>query len=36
MEDRIILLGYQKNLKSIYGISDLFVLPSLNEGLPVC
>ena len=25
-----------KNLKSIYGISDLFVLPSLNEGLPVC
>lgn len=36
MEDCIILLGYQKNLKNIYGISDLFVFPSHNEGLPVC
>lgn len=36
MEKQIILLGYQKNLKSIYGISDLFILPSINEGLPVC
>lgn len=36
MEDYIILLGYQKDLRSIYGISDLFVLPSHNEGLPVC
>lgn len=36
MERQIILLGYQTDLKSIYGISDLFILPSLNEGLPVC
>lgn len=36
MEDQIFLLGYQTDLKRIYGISDVFILPSLNEGLPVC
>lgn len=36
MHERIYLLGYQTDLKSIYMISDVFILPSLNEGLPVC
>lgn len=35
LEDQVRLLGYRKNLIDIIAMSDLFILPSLSEGLPV-
>lgn len=35
LQDRIHLLGYRKDVFEIYKAADLFVFPSLREGLPV-
>ena len=35
MEEQIRFLGYRKDVLEIYKIADLFVFPSLREGLPV-
>ena len=34
MQDRVQLLGFQSDLRSLYEAMDLFVLSSLREGLP--
>lgn len=36
LENQVFLLGYQTELKNIYGIADVFCLTSFYEGLPVC
>jgi glycosyltransferase involved in cell wall biosynthesis len=35
IENRVHLVGFRKDIPQIYKISDLFVLPSLREGLSV-
>lgn len=35
LEDRVILLGYRKDIRSLLFAADLFVFPSKQEGLPV-
>ncbi|MGX6486998.1 MAG: glycosyltransferase family 4 protein [Aerococcus sanguinicola] len=35
LEDKVILLGFRSDIDQILGITDIFVLPSLQEGLPV-
>lgn len=35
LEDNFHLLGYRKDVKSLYKIADYFVHPSFREGLPV-
>jgi len=35
LADRVRFLGWRRDLATIYGASDLFVLTSLNEGTPV-
>lgn len=32
---RVIFAGYQKKIEDFYSITDIFVLPSLREGLPL-
>ncbi|PDY22112.1 glycosyltransferase [Bacillus cereus] len=36
IEDKVIFLGFRKDISVILNIFDVFVLPSLKEGLPVC
>lgn len=35
LEQNVHLLGYRKDVRSIYPLADLFVFPSKREGLPV-
>ena len=35
LQEKIIFLGFRKDIASILKVSDLFVLPSLNEGTPM-
>lgn len=35
LKDRVILTGYRSDIKDLLAISDCFVFPSLQEGLPV-
>ncbi len=35
VEDRVHLLGYRRDVAALYKIADVFVFPSLREGLPV-
>lgn len=35
IEDKVILLGYRKDINEILKLADLFVFPSYREGLPV-
>lgn len=35
VKDRLIMVGYQPDIVKYYDISDIFVFPSLREGLPV-
>jgi len=35
LKDRVHLLGYRKDANELYKASDLFVFPSIREGLPV-
>ncbi|MFP3869137.1 MAG: glycosyltransferase family 4 protein, partial [Desulfobacteraceae bacterium] len=34
LQDRIVFLGHQSDIENYYAIFDLFILPSLYEGLP--
>jgi len=34
MEDRVSLLGYRKDITSIYNLANIFIMPSFREGLP--
>jgi len=36
LSDRVHLLGYRKDVMDLYSAVDIFVLPSYQEGLPVC
>lgn len=35
LEDRVFLLGYVRDIYKVYQLADIFVFPSLREGLPV-
>lgn len=35
VEDRVIFAGYRDDVIDFYGMSDVFVFPSIREGLPV-
>ncbi len=35
VEKQIVFLGFRKDIDSIYPIADIFVFPSLREGMPV-
>lgn len=35
LEDRVVLLGHRTDIPELLAACDLFVLPSINEGLPV-
>lgn len=35
LDNEVILLGFRSDIDQILGITDIFVLPSLQEGLPV-
>lgn len=35
LKEKIILAGYRKDIESFYPLMDIFVLPSLSEGLPL-
>jgi glycosyltransferase involved in cell wall biosynthesis len=35
LKDRVKLLGFRKDVRKIYGIFDVFVLPSLKEGFSI-
>lgn len=35
IDDKVIFLGVKKNINELYNIMDIFILPSLFEGLPV-
>lgn len=35
LKDKIILLGFRDDVRKIYGIFDIFVLPSLKEGFSI-
>lgn len=35
IEDKVQLLGFRKDIKELCSMSDIFVFPSLQEGLPV-
>lgn len=35
LDGRVIFAGYRTDVKEFYGMADLFVFPSLQEGLPV-
>jgi len=36
LEEKVIMAGYQNNIEEILKAFDVFCLPSLSEGLPVC
>lgn len=36
LEDRVIFLGERRDISELLSILDIFILPSLSEGLPVC
>jgi glycosyltransferase involved in cell wall biosynthesis len=36
IQDHVKLLGFQKDIKKIFDVSDIFILPSLDEGMPIC
>ena len=35
MQDRVRFLGFRNDLPNVYPAADVFVFPSLHEGLPV-
>jgi len=35
IEDRVKFLGFRRDVSEIYPIADLFLFPTLHEGLPV-
>ena len=35
VEDRVIMTGYRRDVELFYSIADIFVFPSIREGLPV-
>ena len=36
ISDKVIFIGYQSNVSELMHIMDVFVLPSLNEGMGPC
>ena len=35
LNDQVLFLGYRKDVFEIYRIADIFVFPSIREGMPV-